>query len=82
MCLACCAQVPTAGGTFITLYARNLGNQAPRTTLSVIFRGELLETPVVPKSDWVLLSSRTMELPASPTPREAQTYVNHTDGIK
>ena len=78
-------QVPTAGGVFITLYARNLGHMAPRTTLSVIFRGEVLDTPVSPNTEWILQTSTVVEMQATVPPRESVasiTYTNETDGIR
>ena len=78
-------QVPTSGGVFITLYARNLGHLAPRTTLSVIFRGEVLDTPVSPNTEWILQTSNVVEMQATVPPRESVTsiaYTNETDGIR
>jgi hypothetical protein len=78
--------IPTAGGVIITLFARNLGHLlAPRTTLSLIYRGVQLDTPMTPNIEWILQTSEVAELQSTIPPREAvssATYTNETDGIR
>ena len=78
------ALVPTAGGVRITLYARNIGVNAPGTKLSVKYRGEILETPVTASLVYLPLTSSIMQAPTTPDRMAVSTtqFTSTADGIR
>jgi hypothetical protein len=78
-------EIPTSGGTTITLYARNMGHTLSRTVVSIIYRGVRLNTTVTPSREWILQASRVVPMPPAAPPRPNKwfdEYTNTTDGIR